>query len=564
MKNEKNENVTEVENKSTKNYGGNKNTKNRSRNKNRKVKSNTDCNHDYNDMSWYNKNPQLIKDTASIPFKDSVGNRLGISNNKFDVTVYDGANPITTYDRVVAGEYAPGIAILNFIPGIGHSVDGTSAANMAASNIYSYVRFANSGAKNYDAPDLMQYLLAADSAYMMYEFVKRLIGLVNVYSAMNRYVPLKIFEGLRADYKDIARHLPQLRAGLNNFVVKMNALYVPNTMDLFNRHQWMCANVYADSPTSRAQLYLFRPEGFYLYDETVEQGQLKFTELNGPRYGNPEKGYTLNTEGILTMLDDIVTSIIECETFKIMGGDILKAFGSNNMRTIGPVEETYSVLPVYTPEVLLQIENARFVGPLYEIQNRDITSNPDTGLFIYAPVIKRTFTKDHKSNHPANVNVNAVFNFHMDTVTPDLIVEASRLQAGANATNFTVKSATETEFEYELSSFGTEICTTMDLIFMVDSYSSNGVQSIMSKSEQYSSFMNGRGALYPETLAQRLAIIDKFNYHPQILVFDYTYCKCNFKDIIMETDNVSVISTDQLSSIHDVALLSLFGVPYRG
>lgn len=75
----------------------------------------------------------------------------------------------------------PGIAAIHYVPTIGTSgTTEASAANIAAKNIYAYVRYANSGARNYEAVDLMMYLMACDSAYMLYAHM------CGIYSALLR------------------------------------------------------------------------------------------------------------------------------------------------------------------------------------------------------------------------------------------------------------------------------------------------------------------------------------------------------------------------------------------
>lgn len=98
-------------------------------------------------------NPQLVKDVASLSFRTPLGSPSGLPSR---------SNPVGRDRRSI-----PGIMNLYFVPTIGSSTAGESSAiNIAAKNIYSFVRHENSGRINYDAPDLMLYLLALDSAFM--------------------------------------------------------------------------------------------------------------------------------------------------------------------------------------------------------------------------------------------------------------------------------------------------------------------------------------------------------------------------------------------------------------
>lgn len=67
---------------------------------------------------------------------------------------------------------------IGFVPSIGRTSGESSPANVASKNIYSFVRFANSGRTNYEATDLMMFLLAMDNAYMYAGYLIRIYGII--------------------------------------------------------------------------------------------------------------------------------------------------------------------------------------------------------------------------------------------------------------------------------------------------------------------------------------------------------------------------------------------------
>ena len=115
-----------------------------------------------NDASWYAANSQLLKDAASLAYSESVGSGYSVV-----------MNPVTEQDWVTS---IPGVYAIHTAPAIGVSKDNASAINIAARNIYSYVRHANAGHSNYDSPDLMIYLMAMDSLYSVLSFMARCIS----------------------------------------------------------------------------------------------------------------------------------------------------------------------------------------------------------------------------------------------------------------------------------------------------------------------------------------------------------------------------------------------------
>lgn len=130
-----------------------------------------------NDWRWYANNQQLLKDFANFPYGAPVGRTVP--------GYYPTAN---------SGSAVPGLCTIELVPSIGVSKNENSAINVSARNIYSYVRHRNSGSTNYEAPDLMIYLMAMDSIYSFLSWMKRLYGLMMDYTPYNRYYPKLLAE----------------------------------------------------------------------------------------------------------------------------------------------------------------------------------------------------------------------------------------------------------------------------------------------------------------------------------------------------------------------------------
>lgn len=214
-----------------------------------------------NDPSWYNKDPQLVKDVASISFNTPIGRDIG------DVVTIAPATggAIATPKRVV-----PGIMSLKYIitPGM---TDGSvsDSVNIAARNIYSYVRYANSGASNYEPVDLMMYLLAMDSLYTLYAWGVRAYAIMNYADRYSGYYPTALMNAIGAKYDgakdDWTPNISNLRSFINQFGVKISAFNVPANFPYFSRHIWMVSNIFKDMDIRRSQVYAFTPAYIYQY-----------------------------------------------------------------------------------------------------------------------------------------------------------------------------------------------------------------------------------------------------------------------------------------------------------
>lgn len=404
----------------------------------------------YNDVSWYAKNDQILRDAASFSYNQPLGSRIpGGLLAQMDVST-DQEETVISQTPVATAYSVPGVMTFYTALGPGISTNYGSPLNLAAQNIYSYVRYMNSGAKNYDAPDLMLYLLALDSAYACWNFYKRAYGLVCSYSQSNWYLPKYLVEAQGIDFDNIRGNLADFRQYLNVTAAKLSSFCTPAVMPIFVRHSWMFSNVWADESTPKAQMYQFAPLLFHVYDEisSPNGGYLKpvpfvtFTKnQDRPTHMNP----SLKTlSELIVYLDAMIDALTKSEDIGVMSGDILKAYGQERLFKLTPVSEDYSVLPAYNEEVLGQIHNMTIPNNTYhadDIVQFTIKQDVNTGNLLYSP----RFNIDRTS-------VNTVLlNSHHTSVTPAETMVNSRLittWSSSASTNTRVVTACGTEIVY--------------------------------------------------------------------------------------------------------------------
>lgn len=512
-----------------------------------------------NDPSWYAKNAQLLESAASFSYGTPLGSPFR----------YDLIRPRTVDSNIeqlyAAGTVAvPGLWTLTVAPTPGVSRDAQSPVNTAAQNVYSYVRYKNSGASNYDAPDLMLYLLAMDSLYAAWNWAKRLYGCVSSYSIRNRYMPEAYILGNMVDFADLIEHLADFRAFLNKTGAQINSFCVPATMNYNVRHSWMFSNIYKDSDTQKAQQYMFVPAWFYKYSETTSDtgGQLI------PQQVTTVEGQLLKTADIYNLINGMLNALAYSEDIGIMSGDINKAYGENLFR-LSPVEPEYSVMPVFNQEVLMQIENCHTV--LYSqatIGSWTIGQNPNTNFLTFNPLVG------------ANRHQATMLNMHMENPTPADSMVASRLitLVGEQGDNFTVHP----------TSLGSEIVTAMHIIhFMPKSAVDTPTAGMTGYNYEYSLVATEVNNLVsvvtstspaqpttpvytPEQAMYILDLIESFDWHPTIHMVLYEYTDANTRksenwlEPFCDIDTYTIISVHDVDRLHEVALLSLFDVPADG
>nr|DAJ79937.1 MAG TPA: capsid [Picobirnaviridae sp.] len=512
-----------------------------------------------NDPSWYAANPQLLKDYASYPF----GYPLGTSYPLKD-TIYS--------TRV------PGVMALNFAPTIGVATDETSPINVAMRKLYSFVRYANSGAKNYDAPDLMLYIVAVDSAHMYLEYLKRAYGVMMNYTAFNRYYPRALISAMRLNYDDLEANLANFRGYINQFAVKLNQLWIPNGFSFVKRHQWLCQHIYVDSPDSyKAQTYFFNPLNFYQFVVSGSPAVGSCTRVNLPS--------SAKLENIIAVGNNILDPLITNEDIGIMAGDILKAYGAANMLPTYGIDENYRVLPEYSEEVMSSIENMTFLW-MANLTDGSITQDTSIG----GGFLKSTPKVSYEISKPAGSSLvaptesaiqnlaDAIFkpvansrflNLHKANPTPEDVIVATRGTALVDLSSAGKGTTSGGSILFSVSanvdSCGSELFMSATIYYITEA----GVSSLAFRSADWTVVDTSAVDAVASAVADfstNFALMEQFDWHPLIdfcllagaeQEYSWAYPRTPFVD----SDTFTYLDAENLANMHSVALLSEFTVP---
>lgn len=317
-----------------------------------------------NDPAWYAQNPQILKDSASFSFNYPLGSRLNFGSE--------------SAAKNMNNTSIPGIMAIYTSPSFGFSTHSNSPINTASRNIYSFVRHANSGHSNYDAPDLMLYLTAMDNLYAFVSFLKRAYGLMMPAYYTNRYMPKAIISAMKLNYDDLNANLNDFRSYINRLALRVGSMCIPASMSYMARHMWMYEHVWTDDTSDKAQIYLYSPHGFFRYSLDQDMaGQLEYKALF------TGENTSLTFKELVAYGESLLEPILSSEDMNIMSGDILKAFGPENLYKINMIDEAYLVIPEYSSEVLDQIQNTTFIGHFKGTPT--LHQDPTKGYLIYDP-----------------------------------------------------------------------------------------------------------------------------------------------------------------------------------
>lgn len=501
--------------------------------------SSEETGHKFNDVSWYTKNDQMLKDAASYSYNRPIG--------------YPLPSPFPGVQQYNAASAVPGIMSLWISPVPGVSQDANSPANLAANNIYAYVRYMNSGAKNYDQADLMLYLLAMDSMYYMWNWGKRIYGYMTQYSQYNIYLPKGIAEADCIDWDSFYANPAEFRYYLNMIAAKISSFCVPAVMPFFIRHSWMFSNIYKDSDSNKAQMYMFTPTFYYVYDETGSKygGQLVAKRLKSISSFGTASGRLTYTQYKAAM-DSMVNAVSYSEDIGVMSGDILKAYGQEKLFKLAPVTEDYTVTPVYNEEVLNQIHNSNILpafidGAINETNNNfTITQDPNTGFLKWLPVTTTSVGQSELMT-PSNYMINMPW----DDVTPANTMVGTRLTC-AYTISTDKKSLT-------VEACGTEVVNRQIVLTQRTDGQFHSVS--LDASDWFIDVTNLTTSLFDLVAFTRFS---NFDWHPLYPIIAKNDNGTTYIGRLGDINNYTVMTPDDLANLHLTAILSEFNIPQLG
>lgn len=531
-----------------------------------------------NDPAWYAQNPQILKDSASFSYNYPVGSRLNFG----DDPAADKMNKTSI----------PGIMAIYTSPTFGQSKHANSPINTAARNIYSFVRHANSGHANYDAPDLMLYLTAMDNLYSYVSFLKRAYGVMMPAYYTNRYMPEALIHAMRLDYDDLNENLNDFRSYINRLALRVGSMCIPASMSYMARHMWMYEHIWTDDMSDKAQIYLYSPHGFYHFSlDGDKAGQLEYKAIY------KDDDHLLTLAELIAYGETLLEPILSSEDMNIMSGDILKAFGAENLYKINMIDEAYLVVPEYSSEVLDQIQNTTFIG--HFLGTPTLHQDATKGYLVFDPVFDPMYQPKPGEFPGLNVMVtDRLVTFPHGDISPEDSMVATRLtnildvtKANSSSTNGaggvpTIKCATMaseiahhgTIYNYQENAEGKWILHTSrpiytSLVFIMDSSSTIG-QTLIDTDTGVNQILADFGSML-----SLIGQISSFDRHPSVGLSGYLGMNLyveemhsavpingvsEFNSLLVDASYYTILTKQDLVNLAETALLSEFNVVQYG
>ena len=525
-----------------------------------KLKSTTESTEKTNDPGWYAADTRLLEGAAAIPYSWAVGTHV-----TFNSPIYK-ADHITSQGHTDSW-YIPGHACMHLAPSAGWSADGASPLNTAANAIYAYVRHANAGHSNYDAPDLMLYLMAMSSLYSSITWAQRMYGICMVYSQENRYLPDGILGAWNVDANSIRNNLANFAYGLNVRINKAATFAVPSNMAFFNRKAFIFQNLYCESSSVKDQLYSFAPDldaSFWKFqwDETHTGSVTPIGIRN--YFDGPEN--MLSWENVLKVIDDLLNPLIYDEDINIMSGDILKAYGAGGIMKLATIDPSYATLPLYDLAVLEQFKNARvpYQPSGLDLIGFGISQSADKSHLIHKPQFKQVYSAVADSidylcaEFLQDLQSNKIITTESDPTAAVTMENTRLIPAFKNFKHDTVAKSTTLDVVS-----GTEVPTRVDFYYFTDN---KGERQLRECEVGYNLFLQQSDTTVSATNLVGLCMLSNFKFAPEVHIFMYSW---NTGEIALQqsiidnfsVDSYAVVDSQDLEKMHEAALLNMMTVP---
>lgn len=473
-----------------------------------------------NDWKYYAMTEKIAQDLANFPYNTLAGVPVIVDVNAQNGTARSGI--AFDVQNVLTVVYVPGIGVTS----ADKIADQISGINLAATQLYVYLRHKNSGARNYEPADVIMAVLAMRDVYAEFLELRRAIGIVQFFSLENRACPTVLMNALGIDMTDLMANITQYRGQLNILAHQINSVAIPKYFTAFDRMEYICSNVFSDSDSIRGQFYLFRKQGYYTWSSTASStgSSLVYTS---PAYQSTLESKVKLQDRINNLVNMVGTLLADTDVNTILG-DVIAVFSDADLYQLAEIPDDYIVVPKFDEDICAQIENAYAVtaysGKMYYNASTEgsslLTSGGGTafgdtlnitqqnGYVVWEP--KASSLSDPAGGAGCNNYMTRLpFNSHKDDVAYTDNLEWSRLITIAHLT----QHASGSGVDLTIDSCG------LELVLGFGVYSINGKGEVKQSITTSYDINASTAAIAEAPFLVSMLKLEQFDWHPFVTVY---------------------------------------------
>lgn len=312
----------------------------------------------------------------------------------------------------------------------------------AMNDQYSFVVHANSRNYNYNAAALYSMEIAGSEIFAAIALGFRAYGLMQSYSGASVYLPKALIQASGFNFESLRDTYATMWSDLSQLVARAQQIWIPSVMNFAKRWWDLNIAVYCDTESINDQYYMFTPVNFHKIelqaDGTYALKYFYFTPTGlyptqvGQLQTQPAENYT-NTSGIkvqsmylewsqyLRTVNEMIDAIAKLQDRGMIYGDLLNAFGAQNLFSISYPDMSFKTPIVYDLSTLHAIMNTT-LSPFIP---GDIIYQPKTDKLIQKWDSIAMQTKRNGSVPQIWIQ-DPILNYRTQTLTPEFVAEVTR------------------------------------------------------------------------------------------------------------------------------------------
>lgn len=395
-----------------------------------------------NDPNWYFTDAALADQVSQLSFQQLAG--LPIHFAGTDLTV----------PNIVKIWLNPSPGVINSADYGSNVLNKTSGINLAGFRIFSKLSAYTGRIASYGPQDISIMILGMGEIISTMEWCRRAFGVANAMSMRNRSYPREILNwGMLIDEDDFFKNFAVYRTRFNGLVTMVNQLPIPKGIKYFDKCAAIYEKLYFDDDSSMAQSLITNPYTTWILDEVSDsRGSIMKTV---PWHADPTSNYTNGVVYVpktmgdyLDICDTLIGAMLNSSTLQTVYTDLLNLAlkVGQEFWKLDYLNDGYTVIPEYNPNLLLQIHNATLTGQPLEPTEltsphvtalNDVVPNANTNSVYYNPGFS---TQQNSSGYISRTNADIIVD--MTNSVPSVVdrVEVTRY-CSVSGTNYYASNA---------------------------------------------------------------------------------------------------------------------------
>ena len=389
-------------------------------------------------------------DYAKLSGTGGQGTRLGERLTLKSLYLGTESSPSATAKECETEYRIPSICRMRWFPTYGVSDGNGSSISLIANKLYGKIMTVlKRKSLPYDPTAVVMQLMAMDSIYCAYECAVRAYKAANTTSLDNAYLPSALCEACGFNYADMVANKSNVYFDLATMRTALTEYLIPKDYKMIGRHLDMCKYIYRDSPSNKAQLYVFTPDYLWSWAKVDTHGK-----LTAGKFGSAGTGVTIwkKWSDFRDNWNNMLNAILNSTSFKDINAGIRSVWAESDVYTMDLPDITASLEYTQDDAVLSAICNMTPIGdvPVNEVESfapQDVYPN----YFVIQPELK---VKD-------NPNLNTLFNAMTESPTASEFVQMASWHC---AFELDKSTGLTTDSIVKVKSCGSEVFTVCEAI----------------------------------------------------------------------------------------------------